>query len=140
MTVVAYLLTLVLVPLLSAAGLIITLPLLFLGAGNFPRIVPVIQGVTTGIVAGWGCQSIFSLCGVQFSTTPIWIMAILFLFNDWRRVNAASASMPPMGSSELEEISLDNSKLDGNSRRAFLEIGQLVGTPIGFFIWVKWLS
>jgi hypothetical protein len=139
MTFVAYLLTLILVPLLAAVGFLFTFPLMLLGGRISPRFVSILQGISTGIVAGWGCQKIFSMCGVDFSNTPLWIMGFLFLLNDWQRVGRASSNLPPIGSAEMEELSMDNSKLDNSSRSSLIEIGNLVGTPIGFLIWVNWL-
>lgn len=136
---VAYLLTLMLVPMLPVIGLVFTIPLtMFLGR-SAPRLASIFQGIITGIIAGWGCQKIFSLCGVEFSNTPLWIMGFLFLVNDWRRVGRAGSNLPPIGSSELKEISLDNSKLDGSSISSIVECGNMIGTPIGFLIWANWL-
>jgi hypothetical protein len=137
---VAYILTLILVPLLSAVGLIFTFPLLLIGGANSPRLVSIVQGIATGIVAAWGCQAIFSYCGVTFTNTPLWVMGALFALNDWNRVKKASSNLPPIGSAEMEEISLDNSKLDNSSRSSLIEVGNFVGTPIGFLIWANWLS
>ena len=139
MTFIAYLLTLFLVPLLSAVGLIFTFPLLLIGSANSPRLASIVQGIFTGIVAGWVCQAIFSYCGVAFTNTPLWVIGFLFLLNDWNRVRRASSNLPPIGSAELENISLDNSKLDSRSRSSLIEVGNMVGTPIGFVIFANWL-
>lgn len=111
MTFIAYLLTLVLVPLLAIAGVVFTFPLLLFAGKASPRLVSMFQGITTGIVAGWGCQAIFHLCGVKFDNTPLWLMGFLFLLNDWQRVRRASSSLPPIGTTEMEELSLDNKSL-----------------------------
>ena len=138
---VAYLLTLILVPSLTVFGLIFTFPLVWFLGRNSPRLVSIFQGIITGIVAGWGCQKIFFLCGVEFSNTPLWILGFLFLLNDWRRVSKASSNLnlPPIGSPELEDISMDNSKLENSTILSMVEIGNMIGTPIGFVIWANWL-
>jgi hypothetical protein len=136
---VAYLLTLILVPSLAAVGYLFTFPLIMMGGRNSPRLVSILQGITTGIVAGWGCQKIFSMCGVEFSNTPLWIMGFLFLLNDWQRLGRANSNLPPIGSAEMEDLSMDNSKLDNSSRSSLIEIGNMVGTPIGLLIWVNWI-
>jgi hypothetical protein len=140
MTFIAYLLTFILVPLLSTVSLLFTFPLLLIGGASSPRLVSIIQGITTGIVAGWGCQTIFSLCQVAFSHTPLWVMGFLFLLFDWNRVQKAGSHLPPIGSVEMKELSLNNSKLDYSGRSALIEVGNLFGTPIGFLIWANWLS
>lgn len=137
---IAYLLTLVLVPTLTIAGALITFPLLLLAGKGSPRLVSIFQGVTTGIVASWGCQAIFHLCGVKFDNTPLWLMGFLFLLNDWQRVRRAGSSLPEIGSTEMEELSLDNNKLDHKSRTATMEFGNMFGTPLGFLIWAIWFT
>ena len=137
---IAYLLSIILVPLLSAVGLLFTFPLLFIGAANFPRLVAIIQGVITGIVAAWCCRAIFSVCEVTFSNTPLWVMGFLFFLNDLNRLKRASSHLPSIGSVEMDEISLDNSKLDNRDRSALIEVGHLTGTPVGFLIWANWLT
>lgn len=140
MTFIAYILTIILVPILASFGLLLTFPLMMIGAASSPRLVSIVQGMATGVVAAWGCQTIFSFCGVAFTNTPLWLMGFLFFLNDWNRMGRASSQLPPIGSIEMEEKSLDNSKIDGNFRSALIEVGHLIGTPIGFLIWANWLS
>jgi hypothetical protein len=140
MTFIAYLLTIILVPTIAAIGLVVTFPLMMLGVQKSPRLISTIQGIAIGVIAAWGCQTVFSLCGVAFSNTPLWLMAFLFFLNDWNRMGRSGGQLPPIGSNEMEEKSLDNSKMDGNFRSALINVGHLIGTPIGFLIFANFLS
>jgi len=137
---VAYLLSVLLVPLLAAVGILFTMPLVLIGGKNSPRLVAVIQGIVTGLIASWGCQKIFFLTGTPFTSTPLWVLGFLFLLNDWNRIGKSGTNLPEIGSQEMEEMSLDNSKLDGNMRSALVEVGNLVGTPIGFYLYYAYFK
>ena len=139
MTFLAYLLSIILVPVLSTAALIFTLPLVFL-MKRLPRIFALCQGILIGIFAGWCCYKIFFLCGVSFSNTPLIIIGFLFLLNDFSRVGKARGKLSDSRSEEFEKNILDDSNINKKSLSFSTEICILIGTQWGLVIWANWLT
>jgi hypothetical protein len=110
MTIIAYLLTILLVPLIA---ILISMPSFFLfikADKDFLPFISVLIGIVTGAVSVFLVRIIFKGLNVEFTSTPIWILFIMYALNDWRRI----------GRSMSEKASI-------------IEVGQMIGTPIGLY-------
>lgn len=115
MQVLAYVLTIILTPTIVAFGVYLPLTPLMLGVGGgHPRIFGIVQGVLAGLVAATICFVIFKITGVDFSSTPLWVIVGIFAVNDLRRLSRATGEAGSM-----------------------FEVGNLVGFPIGVYLWAQ---
>lgn len=117
MLIVGYLIVILLVPTVSAfAGMISMIPFLLMQdlfkslSFTLPKItVPCLTGIVNGFAMVYLSKFTFDLLGLHFDSTPIWLIFVIYLFNNIARVRRAS------------------------DRDRFLEIGQLLGEPVGLY-------
>jgi hypothetical protein len=109
MTILAYLLTLILVPIFAEFSNFIMLFFANLDKDFLPFIAT-ISGIIHGYVTVVLAKLIFGWFSVQFTSTPVWILFVMYLLNDWRRI-----------SGQMSE------------RQSIVEVGVLIGTPIGLY-------
>ena len=110
MTILAYLITLLLVPIFATFSSNIFLLFFAKLDKDFLPFISTIIGIITGYVSVVLGRLVFGWFIVEFTSTPVWILFVMYLFNDWRRISG--------GMSEKQSIA---------------EVGQLIGTPIGLY-------
>ena len=110
MTILAYLLTFLIVPVLATFSSNIFLLFFAKLSKDFLPFISTIIGIITGYVSIVLGRLVFGWFAVEFTSTPVWILFVMYLLNDWRRISG--------GMSEKQSI---------------LEVGQLIGTPIGLY-------
>lgn len=122
MSVLAYILSVILVPALSAVSPLVMLPFVLLSTKLPSKIVPLVTALLAiaeaffqGFIVVWGCKKLFEFCGVTFSPPVLWLIAILFIQNDWRRCQ---------GSRSI--LALSNEAL------------HLIFTPLSIALWATW--
>jgi hypothetical protein len=111
MIIVAYLLTIMLVPTLSA---LMALPLAFYAASIKSKLFFPILTLLIGIISGFAtvflCKMIFSGLSLKFSSTPIWVLFTMYLLHDLGKVSQSSSK-----------------------QFLIVNVGQLLGSPIGLY-------
>ena len=110
MTILAYLITLVLVPVFAVLSSLIFLFLFIKLDTDFLPFISTIIGIITGYVSVFLGRLVFGWFTVEFTSTPVWILFIMYLLNDWRRIGRATSE-----------------------RQSIVEVGQMIGSPIGLY-------
>jgi hypothetical protein len=110
MTILAYLITLLLVPIFATFSSNIFLLFFVKLDKDFLPFITTIIGIITGYVSVVLGKLVFGWFAVEFTSAPVWILFVMYLLNDLRRVGDSM--------SEIKSI---------------IEVGQLIGTPIGLY-------
>ena len=110
MTILAYLITFLIVPVLATFSSNIFLLFFVKFDKDFLPFITTIIGIITGYVSVVLGKLVFGWFAVEFTSAPVWILFVMYLLNDLRRVGDSM--------SEIKSI---------------IEVGQLIGTPIGLY-------
>jgi hypothetical protein len=110
MTILAYLITFLIVPVLATFSSNIFLLFFVKFDKDFLPFITTIIGIITGYVSVVLGKLVFGWFAVEFTSAPVWILFVMYLLNDLRRVGGSM--------SEIKSI---------------IEVGQLIGTPIGLY-------
>lgn len=111
MTFFAYIITLLLVPIFATFSSNIFLLFFLKLDKDFLPFISTIIGIITGYVSVFLSRLVFGWLTVEFTSTPVWILFVMYLLNDWRRIGGRMSE-----------------------KQSIVEIGQLIGTPIGLYL------
>ena len=110
MTILAYLLTFLIVPVLATFSSNIFLLFFAKLSKDFLPFISTIIGIITGYVSVVLGRLVLGWFTVDFTSTPVWILFVMYLLNDWRRIGGRMSE-----------------------KQSIVEVGQLIGTPIGLY-------